>query len=88
MDVLSIIHASSTELAPFCCLFVGVQFDIIGWMACDTCPCQELPEFNGFKEFEVGLAVCAKKPVQTMQLVHWKTMIQHSDLNWVSNADI
>jgi hypothetical protein len=29
-----------------------------------------------------------KKPVQMMQLVRWKTMIQHFDLNWVSNADI
>jgi hypothetical protein len=60
MDVVSIIHASSTELAPFCCLFAGVRFGIIGWMARDACPCREPPEFDGFEEFEVALAVRAE----------------------------
>jgi hypothetical protein len=61
IDVFSTIHASSTELAPFCCLLAGVRFGIIGWTARGACPCREPPEFDGFKEFAVALAVRAEE---------------------------
>jgi len=37
MEILSITHASSTELALFCCLFMGTRFGIVSWMVCDAC---------------------------------------------------